>query len=233
MGKPPASLLGAFFFKDEIMADINEKELSREERLEMEEKAIQALLQYGVKFSVPLKIKPIKTPKRIMLWNRLFPKYPKTWVDKRIPDEWDVSISDIMDMNSAQTNEVYMRHFHIKPLYLGTIDYIRMLSIEMEYNEENIQENPIQESSKLMKYVPLMAKMVAVATLNCCSLSDPLNKEVKQLSKFYAEHLTVARLFTLCQAINQMSNRAGFTNSIRLILQVDTATTKPKADRIE
>ena len=209
------------------------KDLTREERLEMEEKAIQALIQYGVKFSVPLKIKPKKAPKRIQLWNKHFPKYPKYWRDKRIPADWDVEISDVLDLSSDTSTEVYMRHFHIKPLYLGTIDYIRMLSIEMEYNEENIQEMPLQESSKMMKYTPLMAKIVAVATLNCCSITDPLHKDVKTLAKFYREHLTAGRLFSLCQVINQMSNRAGFINSIRLILQVDTTTTKPKADRIE
>ena len=35
----------------------NERELTREERLEIEEKAIQALVNMGVKFNVPLKIK--------------------------------------------------------------------------------------------------------------------------------------------------------------------------------
>ena len=34
----------------------NERELTREERLEIEEKAIQALVNMGVKFNVPLKI---------------------------------------------------------------------------------------------------------------------------------------------------------------------------------
>ena len=35
-----------------------ERELTREERLEIEEKAIQALVNMGVKFNVPLKTAP-------------------------------------------------------------------------------------------------------------------------------------------------------------------------------
>lgn len=41
------------------MEDNEERELTREERLDIEEQAIQALLQHGVKFSVPLKIEPV------------------------------------------------------------------------------------------------------------------------------------------------------------------------------
>ncbi|UVQ88806.1 hypothetical protein NXY37_03055 [Bacteroides fragilis] len=41
----------------------NERELTREERLEIEEKAIQALVNMGVKFNVPLKINPVKPPR--------------------------------------------------------------------------------------------------------------------------------------------------------------------------
>ena len=43
------------------MADNQEqKELTKEQRLEIEENALQALLQMGCKFSVPLKIYPVK-----------------------------------------------------------------------------------------------------------------------------------------------------------------------------
>lgn len=48
------------------------QELTREERLEIEEKAIQALIDMGVKFNVPLKINPVNQPKRIAWWNRHF-----------------------------------------------------------------------------------------------------------------------------------------------------------------
>ena len=54
-----------------------ERELTREERLEIEEKAIQALVNMGVKFNVPLKINPVKPPRFIRWWNRYFPNHVK------------------------------------------------------------------------------------------------------------------------------------------------------------
>ena len=47
-----------------------EQELTREERLEIEEKAIQTLIDMGVKFNVPLNINPVNQPWRIAWWNR-------------------------------------------------------------------------------------------------------------------------------------------------------------------
>ena len=51
------------------------KELTREQKLAIEEKAIQALLDMGVKFSVPLKMEIKTQPKRISWWNRHFPNH--------------------------------------------------------------------------------------------------------------------------------------------------------------
>lgn len=214
------------------MADNDTKNLSKEERLELEEQAIQALLQYGVKFSVPLKFEPRKAPKRVLLWNKYFPRWAKDCRDKRIPADWNVEIKEVADINLGQTKEVYMRNFHIKPLYLGTIDFIRMLSIEIEYNEAELQENPMQESGRMMKYIPLMSKITAVAVMNCCEVADPIYKETKPLAKFFRNHLTGMRLQKLCQIISQMSDKGGFTNSIRSIQQVE-ATTQPRASRVE
>lgn len=207
------------------------KELSREERLEIEDKAIQALLDMGAKFSVPLKIKPKKPPKRIIWWNKLFPNHVKIWKDRRIPKEWDVTLSEVPDAIQGEMVEVYMRNFHIKPLYLGTIDYLRKLYIQIEFDEETVQENPIPESKKLFKYIPLMAEIAAVAILNNPTVVNPNSKEVKQLKDFFLEHLTVARLQRLSAIINQMMNPGGFTSSIRYIKEI--GATKPKADLVE
>lgn len=46
-------------------------ELNRQQRLEVEEKAIDALLQMGVKFSVPLKIYPVKYNRENETYNFL------------------------------------------------------------------------------------------------------------------------------------------------------------------
>lgn len=207
------------------------KDLTKEERLELEEKAIEALLQLGVKFSVPLKIYPVKPPKRVLWWNRTFPKMARIWRDKRIPVDWDVSVMEVPDADKGKMVDMYMRNFHIKPLYLGTIDYLRKLYIQIEYNEKDIQEQPIQESKKLFKYIPLMAEIAAVAVINSPEITNKRSKEVEQLKTFFINHLTVARLKKLSDVISQMMNPGGFTSSIRSIREV--GTTKPKANLVE
>lgn len=205
----------------------NNKDLTREEQLEIEEKAIQALIDMGVKFSVPLKINPVNPPKRIVWWNKHFPNHVKIWRDRRLPKNWDVSISEVPDANLGKLAKVYMRNFHIKPLYLGTIDALRRLYIQIEYDEQAIQDQPIQESKKLFKYIPVMAEIAAVAVLNNPAVANPLSKEVKELKAFFIEHLTVARLQRLAAIVSQMMNAGGFTSSIRSIREIRT-NTKPK-----
>lgn len=210
-----------------------QEELTREQRLEIEEKALQALLNMGCKFSVPLKIYPVKPSKWFNLRKRIFPKCNKVWHDKRIPKYWDVSIVEVPDVESERMKEVYMRHFSIKPLYLGTIDRLRQMYIGIEYDEKTIQEQPIQESKRLFKYTRQMAEIAAVAVINNPCVADKGDKSVKELTKFFMEHLTVARLQKLTAIISQMMNPAGFISSIRLIREVGTTKPNPEAQRIE
>lgn len=208
------------------------RELTREEQLDIEEKAIQALLNMGVKFSVPLKINPVKPPKYIQWWNRHFPNHVKVWRDRHLPKSWDVTETEMPNAALERMERVYMRNFHVKPLYLGTIDCLRRLYIQIEYNEETIQSEPLQESKRLFKYIPLMAEIAAVAVINSPSAANPLSNEVKELKAFFIEHLTVARLQKLSDVISQMMNPGGFTSSIRSIREI--GTTKPtKANRVE
>lgn len=209
------------------MTEEQNNNLTREEQLEIEEKAIQALIDMGVKFSVPLKINPVNPPKRIVWWNKHFPNHVKVWRDRRLPKNWDVSLSEVPDSNLGKLVKVYMRDFHIKPLYLGTIDALRKLYIQIEYDEQAIQDQPIQESKKLFKYIPVMAEIAAVAVLNNPAIANPLSKEVKELKAFFIEHLTVAKLQRLAAIISQMMNAGGFTSSIRSIREIG-ANTKPK-----
>lgn len=204
------------------------KELTREERLEIEEKAIQALIDMGVKFSVPLKINPTTPPEYVVWWNKCFPSHVRVWRDRRLPKSWDVSLAEVPDANLGKLVKVYMRNFHIKPLYLGTIDALRRLYIQIEYDEQAIQDQPIHESKKLFKYTSVMAEIAAVAILNNPLVASPLSNEVKELKAFFMEHLTVARLQRLTAIINQMMNPGGFTSSIRSIMGIGTST-KPKS----
>lgn len=208
-------------------------ELTKEQRLDIEEKAIQALLQMGVRFNVPLKIEPKKPSKRFLAMKRIFAKRDKVWRDKRIPKGWEVDVIETPDLETKAMKPMYVRKFHIKPLYLGTIDRLRQLYIEIEYNEDDLQNDPIRESKRLFKYTSLMAKIAAIATINTPAVADDKSKEVEELTRFYMEHLTVARLQKLAEVIAQMMNPAGFTSSIRLIREVGTTRPKTDNERIE
>lgn len=203
------------------------KELTREERLAIEEQAIEALLEMGVKFSVPLKIKPYNEPK-IHRWARTHLRFLKLTVrDRRVPAGWNVGTIEVPNVETMQMETVYQRNFHIKPLYLGTIDYLRKLYIQIEFDEGRIQERPKEESGRLFKYIDTMAKIVSVAVVNRPEETDPLgSKEVKELVPFFRNHLTVGRLQKLCSIIYTMMDDAGFTNSIRLLSGL--GLTKPK-----
>lgn len=209
------------------------EELTREQQLELEEKAINALIEMGVKFSVPLKINPVNPPKRILWWNKHFPNHVKVWMDKRIPKDWNVSVESLPDPELGRMKDVYVRNFVIKPLYLGTIDCLRKLYLQIEFDEELIQDQPIQETKKLFKYIPLVAKIAAVAVLNNPTVADTDSKEVKALSKFFVEHLNVTRLKRLADVISQMMNAGGFTSSIRSIREIGTTKPKDRANLVE
>jgi hypothetical protein len=209
------------------------EELTREQQLELEEKAINALIEMGVKFSVPLKINPVNPPKRILWWNKHFPNHVKVWRDKRIPKDWNVSVESLPDPELGRMKDVYVRNFVIKPLYLGTIDCLRKLYLQIEFDEELIQDQPIQETKKLFKYIPLVAKIAAVAVLNNPTVADTDSKEVKALSKFFVEHLNVSRLKRLADVISQMMNAGGFTSSIRSIREIGTTKPKDRANLVE
>lgn len=209
------------------------EELTREQQLELEEKAINALIEMGVKFSVPLKINPVNPPKRILWWNKHFPNHVKVWRDKRIPKDWNVSVESLPDPELGRMKDVYVRNFVIKPLYLGTIDCLRKLYLQIEFDEELIQDQPIQETKKLFKYIPLVAKIAAVAVINNPTVADTDSKEVKALSKFFVEHLNVSRLKRLADVISQMMNAGGFTSSIRSIREIGTTKPKDRADLVE
>jgi hypothetical protein len=218
---------------EEEKKTIGAEDLTREQRLELEDKAINALIEMGVKFSVPLKINPVNPPKRILWWNRHFPNHIKVWRDKRIPKGWNVSVESMPDPELGKMKDVYVRNFVIKPLYLGTIDTLRKLYLQIEYDEEKIQDQPIQESKKLFKYIPLVAKIAAVAVLNNPTVTDQDNKEVKDLAKFFVEHLNVTRLKKLADVISQMMNPGGFTSSIRSIREIGTTKPSDRANLVE
>ena len=219
--------------KVQEQSKIEQPELTREERLEIEEKAIQTLIDMGVKFKVPLRINPVNPPKRIAWWNKHFPNHLIVWRDKRIPKDWDVSLEDMPDPDKKELKKMYVRHFRVTPLYLGTIDRIRSLYIQIEYDEERLQELPQQEGKKLFKYIDLVAEIAAIAVLNNPTVSDPDSQEVRQLKKFFIDNLSVNRLKRLADVISQMMNPGGFTHSIRSIGEIGATKPTPRANLVE
>lgn len=212
---------------------IEQPELTREERLEIEEKAIQTLIDMGVRFKVPLRINPVNPPKRIAWWNKNFPDHLIVWRDKRIPKDWDVTLEDMPDPDKKELRKMYVRHFRITPLYLGTIDRIRSLYLQIEYDEDKLQELPQQEGKKLFKYIGLVAEIAAVAVLNNPTVSDPSSSEVRQLKQFFIDNLNVNRLKRLADVISQMMNAGGFTSSIRSIREIGATKPTPRANLVE
>ena len=215
----------------------DEREYTREEQLELEEKAIETLLSMGVKFSVPLKIKPKNEPK-LRVWARThlgWFKAPRK--DRRVPKSWNVTTLEVPNLETMAVETIYQRNFHIKPLYLGTIDYLRKLYIQIEFDEGKIQDNALEESPKLFQHTRLMAQIAAVAVINSPEVIDPLgSKAVKDLTEFFLTHLTVGRLKKLANTIAIMMDSEGFTNSIRLISVLgQTKPTKgaPRASLVE
>lgn len=219
--------------KTQEQPKIEQPELTREERLEVEEKAIQTLIDMGVKFKVPLRINPVNPPKRIAWWNKHFPNHLIVWRDKRIPKDWDVTVDDMPDPDKKELVKKYVRHFRITPLYLGTIDRIRSLYLQIEYDEDKLQELPQQEGKKLFKYIGLVAEIAAVAVLNNPSVSDPDSREVRQLKQFFIDNLSVNRLKRLADVISQMMNAGGFTSSIRSIREIGATRPTPRANLVE
>lgn len=199
----------------------------------MEQRAIETLLHMGAKLNVPLKIGPRKMPRFYRWWNRHFPNRAKIWRDKRIPKGWDVTIESQMDQTTQKLESVYVRHFHIKPLYLGTIDALRRLYLTIAYNEEAFDKAPWRESQQYFRYIDTVCEIAAIAVLNSCEVTNTAGKEVRSLKIFFKEHLTVARLRRLAEVISQMMNPVGFTASIRLIREIGTTQPKPQEQRIE
>ena len=210
------------------MSEKDNNEMSREERLALEDRAIQTLLELGVKFEVPLRVEPKDPPGLVSWWNRRFKRLAFRWRDRRLPADWRVEKRDVPDIDEGRMRPAFFRVFHIRPLYLGTIDILRKLYLRIEYDEKAVQENPLQESKKLFKYIPVMARIAAVAVLNDPSVKDLEGGKVGELSAFFIENLNVARLQRLCMVIGQMMDAGGFTNSIRSIREI--GQTRPRPD---
>lgn len=119
--------------------------------------------------------------------------------------------------------EVGRRKYKIKEFYGGTLDILSGIFIQMQFDEDVLQANPIGESKNITKKsIRLCAKALAVAVLN--------NKwKIRLFAPFLANkflwNITPSRMFKGAVIIAQMSNFGDFINFIRLTAGV--RTTKP------
>lgn len=128
------------------------------------------------------------------------------------------------------------RTFTIHQPYLGRLDYLSAVFIEMEIDELKLQENPMQEAKQLVKKTAkLCAKAIAIAVLDT---RFKIRLFSGFLTNYFYWRITPAKLLQLALLINAMSNYPDFTNSIRLMsgarttipAKVETLIEEPQKD---
>lgn len=197
--------------------------ISQQEAKAAEAKAIDTLLENSQTIQIPLNPKALKPSLPARLLSNLFPGLK----NKHLPGDWDITIQ--RDDKGRQT---YLRTMQISPLYLGTIDQIRQLSLQINYDEQDLQQDPIAESRRLFNHIDTVTAIAALATLNAPPKTTKSHKkQLNELKEFYKEHLTPSSLLRLIHLINFMSNPADFLCSIRLVQMI--GSTRPKANPVE
>lgn len=123
----------------------------------------------------------------------------------------------------SRKNKSYV--FHIKEPYLYTLDRLSDISIQMGFDEELLQKNIGSETKLLTKRAAkLAAKYTAYAILQ-----KRINISIlgRFLTIWLYHKLKPSILLNLTLIITQISNMAGFINSIRLIEVQRKATMTP------
>jgi hypothetical protein len=121
------------------------------------------------------------------------------------------------------------REWVIKQPYLGTLDHISSVSINMKIDESLIQENPLLESKIIaLENAKHASKVVAIAVINNY---NGIKLFSGLLARYFMWRLTPSKLLQIALLIQSISNFSDFTNSIRLMTA--SRTTKPREDLVE
>lgn len=137
-----------------------------------------------------------------------------------IPKFWPLSLSKNKEFT-----------FVIKEPYLGTLDHLSGVSIDLQFNEDDIKEDPWGESKRLAKdHVFKLAKVIAIAYLNNAILIRLFSN---LLAFFFKWTVKPSKLYAYATYMNVISNFGDFTNSIRLISASRTTLPTKKANRVE
>lgn len=122
------------------------------------------------------------------------------------------------------------RRFTIYQPYNGTLDYLADCFIKMEVDEQQLQENPVKESNRIVRRsAKIASRTVAIAVLNS---KWKINLFANLLTAYFHWRLKPSTLLQLVLTIKLISNYGDFISSIRL-MSGTRRETQPKADLIE
>lgn len=208
------------------------KNLSEEEKAQLEESAIDLLLQYGVSFGIPLLKEEIDAlrPQKSLL-NKLLHRKPKTG----LPPELDIKSLKIPNpKNPEEQIDYYEAEVNIRPLRLATICAIRRIRLQIEQKDPKFRKKLETEDVydwSVYDHEEQILTALALATIN----SDDMRKYAKEVEcwrMFYHRHLTNPRYAKLVQVVMAMTDTKSFRISTRLILGLGT-TAPREANRVE
>lgn len=137
-------------------------------------------------------------------------------IDKGL--EFTVPVRSLLRFVTKKKERVFVIH---QP-YLGTLDIISRLFLEIKIEEEFLKENPLVETKRIaVESARTCAIVVAVAVLNSKWLIRFFSKP---LADYFFWRLKPDKLLQLALIINQISNLGDFISSIRLMSAVRTTT---------
>ncbi len=114
------------------------------------------------------------------------------------------------------------RTFVIQQPFLGTLDILSELFLSINFDEKQIEENPLTASKELVsKSAKKCALVIAVAVLNSKWLIILFSKI---LANYFLWRIKPSDLINIAFIINQVNNYGDFTNSIRLMSVIRMTT---------
>lgn len=105
------------------------------------------------------------------------------------------------------------RIFTIKPLFNGTLLELSYEFSKMEFSQERLQEDGLNEVKRLMQHTQVLSNIIAIAILNN-KLKIRLFKGI--LSRYLMWRLTPSETEKITTTIHFLMDLEGFTSSIRL-----------------
>lgn len=116
------------------------------------------------------------------------------------------------------------RRFEIQQPYLGVLDMINRIFLDIEFNEKEITENPLTETKKLVIHSRKLAEVIAIVILGS---KWKIRLFAKVLGRYFLWRITPDNLLQITLGISQMSNLENFIVSIRLMSRIRTTAPKP------